>query len=208
MTGIRAKASAELQETESPEVSAQTQSIEETAQTQKKIVKWNARLLRVALPVAACLVIAVLAVVRFVPREPSVGGGFEGGGDLYTSPYTDVASIDELENMLGMEFALPPEASEISCSAMNNQIGYVSFFYQDHFYELAGSKESGEIFGEQGTLLEEEIIDSEYNAILSVNDYDGLTITCITWSDGENRYFLSNMDGCSKDEMKCVYFDR
>lgn len=179
------------------------ETVTETAEKAK--VTGLSRAIRIALPIAAGLLLiaaVVLMVNRFigrnpeVPTEPTV---------IATNPFIEVGSAAELEKQLGISIDAPAGSTEVTYVIIDGNIAEVNFMNGGRFYSLRASKMSGDFSGLMGKEIKSEQIDSGKNAILGVIKCEEETYVKVTWTDGKINYILSNTDGASETDLKSLY---
>lgn len=160
-----------------------------------KIAKW-------ALPLAACLVVAVTAVkvipILTAPPESDQGA-------MVGNPFEQVNSPEEFEKRLGITLDAPEGASEIEYSIIDDTAADIRFTFGKNAYCLRASTQSGDFSGVNGVEAASEQIDSENSAVLFTIKSGADNFLKLTWSDGKVNYILSNTDGGSADEIKRIY---
>lgn len=178
-----------------------TQSVQ-TAPAANKKAPMFMRIAKWALPIAACLVVAVTAVkvIPILTAPPNDDKGVMGG-----SPFVTVSSAEELEQRLGIAIDAPEGASDVGYTMIDNSIAEVRFVFGENEYSLCASKQSGDFSGLYGVEAAAEQLDSENSAVLTTIVSGGQTFLKLTWTDGKINYILSNTDGASADEIKRIY---
>lgn len=172
----------------------------ETSETKKKapafadIAKW-------ALPIAACLVIAVVGI-KVIPQ---LAAPDEPSDVLVGSPFVTVDSADEFEKQLGITIDAPEGASGIEYAIIDGNIAEVYFSYDEKTYSLRASGQSGDFSGLYGVEAAAEQLDSANNAVLTTIRSGDQTFLKLTWTDGKVNYILSDTDGGNEDEIKKIY---
>lgn len=160
-----------------------------------KIAKW-------ALPIAACLVVAVTAVkvipILTLPSESDQGA-------MIGNPFELVNSPEEFKKRLGITLDAPEGASEIEYSIIDNSTADIRFTFGKNTYCLRASEQSGDFSGINGVQAAAEQIDSENCAVLFTIKSGTDNFLKLTWTDGKVNYILSNSDGGSADEIKRIY---
>lgn len=172
----------------------------ETSKAKKKALSF-AEITKWALPIAACLVIAVVGIKVIpqfaAPEEPS--------DVLASSPFVTVSSADEFEKQLEIAIDAPEGASGIEYAIIDGNIAEVYFSYGEKTYSLRASEQSGDFSGLNGVEAATEQLDSANNAVLTTIRSGDQTFLKLTWTDGKVNYHLSNTDGGSEDEIKEIY---
>ena len=192
------------------------------------------RTLRWALPLAACLTVAVVGAAILLPRagrsagtadstalgedllaagtletEALPGGetetGTMTGGVMLPNPITEYGSAEELRAALGFGVEAPAEAEEVRYSAISGTIAQVSFTRSGKDYCLRAAEMTEDFSGLYGEEREPRLIDTETGAALT-EILDGETVfRKLVWREGEVTYILSNTDGASEEEMEALY---
>ena len=161
----------------------------------------TAKILRIALPVAACLCIAVLGVLRFVPGTPEMTEPPLVQG---TSPVEDVESAAAFAP-LGVVIDAPADASEAAYAIINGEIACVAFRVGDHTYDFRASTKTGEVAGVYGETLSVDTVDTASGAVLTrMQGFDGVYIK-IEWTKDGVAYALTNTDGADADAAAAVF---
>ena len=161
----------------------------------------TAKILRYALPIAACLCIAVVGVLRFVPGTPEMTEPpFVQG----TSPVEDVESAAAFAP-LGVAIDAPAGASDAAYAIINGETACVTFRMGDHAYDLRASAKTGEVANVCGETLSAETVDAASGAVLTrLQGFDGV-YTKIEWTRGGVAYALTNTDGADADAAVAVF---
>lgn len=162
-----------------------------------KIAKW-------ALPIAACLVVAVTAV-KVIPILTAPPYPDDDQGVMIGNPFEPVNSPEEFEKRLGITLDAPEGAGEIEYSIIDDTAADIRFTFGKNAYCLRASTQSGDFSGVNGVEAASEQIDSENSAVLFTIKSGADNFLKLTWSDGKVNYILSNTDGGSADEIKRIY---
>ena len=196
LENIRRKAAEQPTETQ--------QEIQQKTHQKAKIVSFN-KILKWAMPIAACFVIAVVGVTYMLPlfnqQTPSESG------EQIPNPFVTVNSASDIEDALGFSVDAPQEAENVEYSILDGKMADIYFSIDDHAYSLRASAQSGDFSGLYGIEAKIEQLDSEKNAVLTVIRSGDDLFTKITWTDGKVNYVLSNTDGASESEVKAVFDD-
>ena len=176
------------------ENSQKTPAVKKTAPFMK-IAKW-------ALPIAACLVVAVTAV-KLVPLLTAPPD--DDRGVMVGNPFVTVSSANELAQRLGIEIDAPAGASKAEYAIIDGSIAEVYFSYGENAYCLRASTQSGDFSGLSGVQAAVEQLDGENSAMLATIKSGPDTFLKLTWTDGKLNYILSNRDGGSADEIRKIY---
>lgn len=161
----------------------------------------TAKILRYALPIAACLCIAVVGILRFVPGTPEMTEPpFVQG----TSPVADVENAAAFAP-LGVVIDAPAGASDTEYAIINGEIACVTFRMGDHTYRFRASATTGEVAGVYGETLSVDTVDTVSGAVLTrLQGFDGVYIK-IEWTRDGVAYALTNTDGADADAMAAVF---
>ncbi|MCR4646204.1 MAG: hypothetical protein K5695_12485 [Oscillospiraceae bacterium] len=164
----------------------------------KRIMKW-------AMPIAACFVIAVIGVTvmnnTIKTTEPF---GTEDNVQI-ANPFAGVDNAAEFERVLGISIDAPKGAENVEYSIVDNEMADIVFDFEGHCYNIRASKAGGDFSGLNGIEEKTEQIDAKHNAMLTVIRSGDEFYLKITWTDGQTTFILSNTDGASEDELKAVY---
>lgn len=178
----------------------QTVQIEDTKS--KKTISFS-RIMKWTVPLAACLVLTVVGISVIpklnVPIEPDDSIAQIG------SPFGEEMTVEEMNNRLGITLKLPPDAQEAVCVIMDGTIGDISFSYNNAYFSIRVSKQSGDFSGLNGTLIKSEKIDSATNATLETIRGTEYNYLKMVWTDGEVTYILSNDSETTADTIKEIY---
>lgn len=172
-------------------------------ESSKKIVSPFNKFMKMALPIAACFVIAVIGIVKIMPlinNTPS-----NPGGDVQIpSPFVTVDSAKDFEK-LGIELEAPSEAEDVAYSILDGKVADISFLLEGHFYNVRASKQSGDFSGLQGDRIDSIQIDSETNATIETLRSGDEIFYKISWTNGEINFILINTDAADADKITAVY---
>ena len=157
---------------------------------------------RYALPIAACLCIAVIAAVKFLPGSAPTqpGEGYVQGGN----PFVEVESADAFLS-LSISLDAPKGAQEVSYAVIDGEIAEVRFALNEKSYLARASAQEGDFSGLNGTESDAETVDAKTDAILVSVDSGTGTYQKITWTNGKINYCLYGTDGADKDQVLAVY---
>lgn len=163
--------------------------------TLNRIAKW-------ALPVAACLAIAIVGI-RIVPDFVSPGVESDSGIQL-ANPFAEVQSSAEFEKQLGIAIDAPNGSENTAYFILDGSIANINFEYGGRSYTLRASKQSGDFSGVNGTLIKSDKIDAENDALLETirgefNYYK------LIWTDGAVKYILVNNSETFTDDIIGIY---
>ena len=169
-----------------------------------KVMPFN-RIIKWALPIAACFVAAILGITvlpgilhpsTIVNNDPPAFMG---------SPFIPVDNASEFESQLGIRLDAPADADYVEYSIADGKIAAIYFTLDGHGYDLRASCQSGDFSGLSGTVVKEETIDAENNAVFSILQNGNIEFLRITWTDGPVNYVLMNTDGGAESEIKAIY---
>ncbi len=160
-----------------------------------KIAKW-------ALPIAACLVVAVAAVkvVPIVAAPSESDQGVLGG-----SPFEAVYSPEEFKTRLGIALDAPAGAENIEYTIIDGNMADIRFTFGGNGYCLRASKQSGDFSGINGAEIAAEQLDGENSALLATIKSGADTYLKLTWTDGVINYVLSDTESGDVEAIKKVY---
>lgn len=192
----------------------QRKAAEQTIEQPKnaKVLRMN-RAMKWALPVAACLVVAVATVLAL----PYLAGGRKsasfdavpkdsGENVQIANPWVSVEDSRSLGEITGLEVEAPAAADGIAYNAMGDEIADVTFTFEGHEYTLRASKRTDDFSGLYGEVTKESQIASENGvAELYVLSGGDETYRKISWSESDTNYILINTDGASEEEFLKVY---
>lgn len=173
---------------------------QETFDTKKKALSF-AKVAKWTLPIAACLVVAVVGI-KVIPQ---LSAPDEPLGVLVGNPFVTVKSADEFEKQLGIVIDAPEGASGVEYTIIDSNIAEVYFSYGEDVYSLRASEQSGDFSGIYGVEAATEQFDSANNAMLTTICSDDQTFLKLTWTNGKVNYILSNTNRVNKDEIKEIY---
>lgn len=158
-----------------------------------------------ALPIAACLAIAVIGAAA-LPNllkqgsDPNIVSGTEAG-----NPFVEVEGVEDFQRQLGFRIDAPDDAEDISYHIIDGKIADVDFAIGEHRYNLRASRENDDFSGLYGTKAKTQPLDSDKNVLLTVIQEEDIFYTKITWADNGINYILSNTDGASENDLKAVW---
>jgi len=179
------------------------QRIEQKAQSAKPVKKSPViRFVRIAVPLAACLGIAFLGVVHFMPSEQTKSDSSM-PIDLYAAPYQEVEAAENFEDT-GISIDAPDGAENVSYAIIDGNTVSIDFSYNGHSYSLRASEQSGDFSGISGEIVASEQFDSKTSAVLYQIDAGDEIYLKAQWSDGKVHYFLTNTDQAEGSEVKSV----
>lgn len=161
----------------------------------------TAKILRYALPIAACLCIVVLGVLRFVPGTPEMT---EPPFVQATSPVADVENAAAFAP-LGVVIDAPAGADDVTYAIISGETACVTFRMGDHAYDFRASAKVGEVAGVHGETLSVDTVDAASGAVLArMQGFDGVYIK-IEWTKDGVAYALTNTDGADADAAVAVF---
>ncbi len=177
----------------------------------EKILRMN-RVMKRALPIAACLVL----VVTMAFALPQLFASKTKRADSYDTepmasaekpnPWVTVKDSESLKENTGIAIDAPAAADEIAYSSLGDEIADVTFTVEGHEYTLRASKRIDDFSGLYGkTEKESTVVSVNGTADLEVfSDGDEIYLK-ITWSDGDTVYILTNTDGATEEAFLEVY---
>lgn len=179
---------------------AQVKPQEKTVKTKmipiNKILKW-------ALPIAACAAIVIIGV-KLLPNG-STASENDGSVVEIANPFEPVESASVFAEKLGIELDAPDGASNVEYTLVDGNMANIDFEYSGHFYTLRASGQSGDFSGLNGIDAGTEQIDSASNAVLTAIRSGDEIYRKIEWTDGEINYVLINTDGADAGQMREIY---
>lgn len=142
--------------------------------------------------VAACLVLLVAAIA-----VPKLGGGPEQDFVLAGSPYEDVAGPEGFEK-LDLSIDAPEQAQDIAYCIVNGSIARVTFSSQGHRYTYEAARLEENFSGVLEEATERRAVEGREDITLE-RLTSGAWRAC--WRKGEVRYYLTNFDGASEEDI-------
>lgn len=161
-----------------------------------KIARW-------ALPAAACLAIAVVGF-NVVPRLVSPPVESSSGVEI-PNPFVMVNSADDFEQLLHFRADAPNGSEDIAYSILDGSIAQVDFTYGGKGYCLRASKQSGDFSGINGTLIKNDKIDAQTDAVLETIRGFEYNYFKLNWTDGAVNFILSNRDETTTESITEIY---
>lgn len=181
---------------------AAQQNTEVTPNAKSKALPFG-RIMKWALPAAACLAIVVIGI-NILPRLSSTPIGSESGVQI-PNPFEGVNTLDEIEERLGISVKLPNGAENAAYFIIDGSIASIDFEYGGKSYTLRASKQSGDFSGINGILIKSDKIDAAKNAVLETIRGTEYNYFKLTWTDGAVTYILANNTEISEDDIIQVY---
>ncbi|MGN0679951.1 MAG: hypothetical protein ACI4JS_09840 [Oscillospiraceae bacterium] len=178
---------------------AETQTVQNTSSKPSSLVK----IMKWALPAAACLAIVVVGI-NLLPRLRSTPIGNESGVQI-PNPFVGVNTLDEIEEQLGISVKLPDGAENAAYFIIDGSIASIDFEYGGKSYTLRASKQSGDFSGINGTLINSDKIDAANDAVLETIRGFEYNYFKLMWTDGAVTYILANNAEISTDDITGVY---
>lgn len=180
---------------------------EQTSQTPQETAKPKTlplnRILKWALPAAACLVIAVVGI-RVIPGI--VSSPVDSGSEVQiANPFQAVNSADEFEERLKFRIDAPAGSEDIAYSILDGEIAQADFIFGGNSYTLRASKQSGDFSGINGTLIKSDKIDAANDAVLETIRGMEFNYYKLTWTDGAVNYILANNTEIATEDITGVY---
>lgn len=186
------------------EEAKQTQSLAERPVPKKKENKIvPMRFIKAFVPVAACLCIAVLGVMHFLPSENPGIDPAPNPPMVGDTSYT-IAESPEAFQQIGITLDAPEGAENISYAIFDENIASVNFEMGNHAYFIVASAQSGDFSGLHGDVIGSEQIDSKSSAILYEIECEPTSMFKASWTDGKIHYYLGNTDGADKEDFKSI----
>lgn len=162
----------------------------------KRIIKW-------ALPVAACFVIAIIGV-KVMPNVINPSTTQDPVVEL-ANPFLPVENASAISEQLGIEIDAPMGAENVEYTICDGEMANIYFEYDGNSYTLRASRQSGDFSGLNGTPAGAEIIDAQNDAVLEAVRSGDEIYRKITWTNGEVTFILINTDGTDEETMKQLY---
>ena len=160
------------------------------------------RIIRWALPAAACLAIAAVGI-GVIPKL--VAPPIENDENvLVGNPCGEEMSAEELSKQLGISVDVAVGSEKVICNILDGSIGNISFEYGGNSYTLRASKQSGDFSGVNGTVIKYDKIDASKNAVLETvrGEYNYYKLT---WTDGTATFILVNNNEITADNIIEIY---
>lgn len=161
----------------------------------------TAKILRYALPIAACLCIAVIGILRFIPGTP----------EMTEPPFVQGTSpVEDVENAaafapLGVSIDAPADADDVTYAIISGETACVTFRMGDHTYRFCASAKTGEVANVYGETLSAYTVDAASGTVLTrMQGFDGVYIK-IEWTKDGVAYALTNTDGTDADAAVAVF---
>lgn len=161
------------------------------------------KIARIALPIAACVCIAVLGFTR-LPKGTDVIDTPDNSVVLGNNPISDAEDASEFAT-LGITVDAPEGAEYKNYSVIAGEIAEVRFSLDGHSYRLRASK-SEDISGINGEVVSHEPIENSGDAeIVTINVLRTSDCRLVEWTADGIYYSLSNSDGAQSDEIRAVF---
>ncbi len=161
------------------------------------------RLVRYALPIAACFCLLIAGASYFLPRSQQ--DSQEGGNVQTPNPITEVENADAFVSM-GIHMDAPAGSTNVSYQIIDGQIACVEFDQGGHHFYLRASAQSGDFSGLYGTESEPQPVDAENNAVLSSVDIGTALCYRVFWTNGKINFYLFNTDGADSEMLMTIYY--
>lgn len=168
---------------------------------QKKSGAVRRSFVRYALPIAACICIAVMGVVHLLPGSTPMPP--EDSSVLVGNPFAAADGPEDFK-AIGITLDAPAGAENAAYFIIDSKIAVVNFAVNGKKYEARASGQRGDFSGLVGSEEELEIVDAQSNAILYRVEAAG-TYYKITWTDGRVNFCLYGTDGAGAAEVRAVY---
>lgn len=154
------------------------------------------KILKIALPAAACLCIAVLGVSRinFSGDTPPVADTLDDFGMEAASPFLEVSSAEEFKK-IGIDIEAPEGAENTVYAIISGEIASISYDKDGDSYIFRASEQSGDFSGINGEVISTEPLDSESGAVLTVQRGGDVDYLKVFWTDGKINYYLCSTGG-------------
>lgn len=173
-----------------------------TEPQKSKVIPINT-FVRWALPVAACLAIAIIGVTSM--KNPSSTASTENPNVEIANPFVPVRDASVFFDQLGIGLDAPEGAESVEYTIIDNEMANIDFVFAGNAYTLRASRQSGDFSGLYGVDAEREQIDASNNAVLMAIRSGDDIYRKIEWTDGDVRYVLINTDGAEPEQLKAVY---
>lgn len=160
--------------------------------------------LKIALPAAACLCIAVIVISHTgLPGIPSDPVTSDYSGVEAANPFSEVSSAEEFKK-IGIAIDAPINSENIHYAIIDQSIASICFDKNGHNYTFRASEQSGDFSGICGDEISREQLNSKSNAVLITQKGDKSDYIKIYWTDGRVNYYLSNTDGSDAEALKAL----
>ncbi len=177
-----------------------------TSRKRNMAIRWGS--------LAACAAICILAgagISQYLKpgtsENPSSGdlayeqtAGSEEEGELPmlgASPIEDVEDAEAFQ-VIGIELAIPQDASDVSYYLVNGQIARACFTWNGNEYTYEAAASEDDFSGVSGTVENSSPIEGADGAQLE--QLSG-NIWRAYWSEGDIRYYLCNFDGAAEENI-------
>lgn len=171
---------------------------EKPAAPRKKTI----RIVRYALPIAACFCLLAIGIARFLPNNTPIKpdkNDVQGG-----NPYVEVENAEAF-NALSITLEAPADARKVSYAIIDDKIAEIQFELNGKSYLARASAQEGDFSGLNGRELSQETIDAKSNAVLTEVQTDLCTYYKIIWTNGKINYCLLGTDGVTREQIVSVY---
>ena len=176
--------------------------MDKAAQQTKKPEKQPLRFARYALPIAACLCIAIIGLVRFALPGSDIDP--DDGMVLGGNPFVEVESADAFRE-LSVTLDAPATAQNVSYAVIDGQIAQVQFELDGKSYIARASAQDGDFSGIVGEESCFETVDAKTSAVLSEVQTDTESFYKIGWTNGKVNYCLYGTDGADREQLLSTY---
>lgn len=173
------------------------------------------RILRWAVPAAACLIIVILGAVHFFPKKTSpstpgttvttTGTVTPEGGVMSYGPMTTYSSAEELAAAVGVRIDAPAGAADVSYESAGTDFAQVIFTYGGQEYTLRASTSTGDFSGLYGKESEPRKLTGTDDAVLTRVQDEGTDFFKLVWNAGSIKTILTGPGDTPDSAIAEVY---
>ena len=160
------------------------------------------RLIRYALPIAACFCLLVIGLAHFIPSITPTQPDDE--FVQIGNPFTEVENADAFK-ALSITLDAPADAQNTSYAIIDGNMAEVRFELDGKSYLARASAQEGDFSELNGNESSPETIDAKNNAVLTTVRIDTSDYQKITWTNGKINYCLYGTDGADKAQVISAY---
>lgn len=153
------------------------------------------KILKIALPAAACICLAVLGISRInFSDNPPVSSSSEGLAVEAANPFLEVSSAEDFKK-IGIDIEAPEGAENTVYAIISGEIASISYDKDGDSYVFRASEQSGDFSGIYGEVISTEPLNSESGAVLTVQRGADADYLKVFWTDGKINYYLCSTGG-------------
>lgn len=156
------------------------------------------KIVRFALPIAACFCVVLFGLARFLPADvpPATEPTTEDEFVLAGNPFAEASSAEDFKK-LGITLDAPGGSENVRYSIIDEKIANINFTFEEHEFCLSAAEREDDFSGLFGEERSKKTL--ENGAVLTILSDEAGTYSKVSFKKEKIAYYLCNVDGAESE---------